>query len=111
MALKSTIETVCSDRYEGYINAVKESLGNDVEVVIDRFHVAQAYRKGADTLRKQGQKRLKKTLTPQEYQALKGLLWAFRKKKKALKNKEKVLLEQAFNYSSDLKKRMNSGMK
>jgi len=44
--LKATIESVATDMYEGYLNAAKESLGEEVEIVIDRFHVAQTYRNG-----------------------------------------------------------------
>ena len=72
--LKATIENVCTDMDEGYLNAVKEALGEKLEVIMDRFHVAQTYRKGADTLRKQEQKRLKQELNESDYQQLKGLL-------------------------------------
>lgn len=102
--LKATIENVCTDMYEGYLNAVKEALGEQVEIVIDRFHVAQTYRKGADTLRKQEQKRLKKEMRESEYQQLKGLLWAFRKHPDDLKEKDHQILEIAFTHSPDLKK-------
>jgi len=47
--LKATIENVATDMYEGYLNAAKESLGEEVEIVIDRFHVAQTYRNGRHT--------------------------------------------------------------
>jgi transposase len=102
--LKATIEDVCTDMYDGYLNAVKEALGEQMEVVIDRFHVAQTYRKGADMLRKQEQKRLKKELHASDYQELKGLLWAFRKNPKDVKEKEKQILQAAFLHSSELKK-------
>ena len=39
---------VCSDRYEGYSNAIKEVLGKDVQVVVDRFHVASLLDKMVD---------------------------------------------------------------
>ena len=57
--LRHTIHTVCSDMYEGFVNAAKEVLGKRVKIVIERFHVAQRYRSGADSLRKQELKRLK----------------------------------------------------
>ena len=50
MTLRKTIRVVCSDMYEGYINAVKEVLGKGVQVVVDRFHVAKLYRQGLDKL-------------------------------------------------------------
>lgn len=58
--LRKTIACVCSDFYEGFINAAKQVLGKRVRIVIDRFHLAKLYRKGLDTLRKQAMGRLKK---------------------------------------------------
>lgn len=57
--LQQTIHTVCCDMYEGFSEAVREELPH-VRIVIDRFHVARAYRDGLDDLRKQELKRLKK---------------------------------------------------
>lgn len=102
--LKATIENVATDMYDGYLNAVKEALGEEMEIVIDRFHVAQAYRKGADSLRKEEQKRLKQELDKAEYEQLKGLLWAFRKNPNDLKAKDHLVLNIAFNHSPALKK-------
>jgi Transposase. len=45
-ALRKTILAVCSDLYEGSINAVKEVFGEDIPIVLDRFHIAKVYRKG-----------------------------------------------------------------
>lgn len=101
--LKRTIKTACCDMYEGYINAVKETLGSQVKVVIDRFHVAKNYRKGVDSLRKQELKRLKKELTENEYKTLKGAMWALRKKEEQLKEHEKEVLIRLFSYSPLLK--------
>jgi len=101
--LKATIKTACCDMYDGYINAVKEILGKNVKVVIDRFHVAKNYRKSLDTLRKQELKRLKKELTESEYKNLKGAMWALRKKEKSLTEEEKIVLETLFTYSPSLK--------
>jgi transposase len=89
--------------YEGYLNAAKETLGESVEIVVDRFHVAQSYRNSADSIRKQEQKRLKKELSEKDYKQLKGLLWAFRKNPSKLTETEKYILETAFGYSQDLK--------
>jgi transposase len=58
--LKKTIKSVCSDFYEGFINAAKEVFGKRIRIVIDRFHLAKLYRKGLDTLRKKEMRRLKK---------------------------------------------------
>ena len=102
-ALKTTIHDVATDMYEGYLNAAKETLGESVEIVVDRFHVAQSYRNSADSIRKQEQKRLKKELSEKDYKQLKGLLWAFRKNPGKLTETEKCILETAFGYSPDLK--------
>jgi len=41
------IEEVCSDLYDGFINAVEEVLP-DAKIVADRFHVAKLYRAAVD---------------------------------------------------------------
>jgi transposase len=64
--------------YDGFINAAREVLPR-ARVVIDRFHVAKAYRACADQLRKQEIKRLKAELPKEEHAMLKGTLWLFRK--------------------------------
>ena len=70
--------------YDGFINAVREVLPH-ARVVVDRFHVAKAYRACADQLRKQELKRLKAELPKEEHAALKGTLWLFRKPWAALR--------------------------
>nr|CAA6829627.1 MAG: Unknown protein [uncultured Thiotrichaceae bacterium] len=62
--LKQTIVSVCSDLYAGFLNAVREVLGQRMRIVVDRFHVARLYRKGLETLRKQEMRRLKKAWNP-----------------------------------------------
>lgn len=97
--LKKTVKTVCSDMYDGYINAAKEVFGKDVRIVIDRFHVAKSYRKGVDSLRKKELKRLKEELTDEEYKSLKGAMWAMRKKEEDLTEDNEKVLSNLFNYS------------
>jgi hypothetical protein len=63
--LQATVRGVCTDRYDGYLNAVREVLPR-ARVVIDRFHLAKAYRGCADRLRKQELKRLKAELPKEE---------------------------------------------
>jgi transposase len=60
-AVQRAIRTVCTDLYEGFINAVKEGLGT-VQVVAARYHVAKVYRACADHLRKHELRRLKQEL-------------------------------------------------
>nr|QNO44697.1 hypothetical protein MHIOGHHE_00001 [Methanosarcinales archaeon ANME-2c ERB4]QNO44938.1 hypothetical protein ILGIOHEN_00001 [Methanosarcinales archaeon ANME-2c ERB4]QNO46275.1 hypothetical protein KJEMPLHC_00001 [Methanosarcinales archaeon ANME-2c ERB4] len=56
--LKKMVAEVCSDMYDGYINAAKEVFGEDVVVVVDRFHIAKLYRNVLDNLRKKETARL-----------------------------------------------------
>lgn len=100
--LQHTIQTVCCDMYEGFGEAVREELPQ-VRIVIDRFHVARAYRDGLDDLRKQELKRLKAELPASDYQQLKGNLWAVRKKPADLTATEKRLLRLLFRYAPTLK--------
>jgi transposase len=99
--LRQTIHTVCSDMYEGYIEAVREVL-KTARIVIDRFHVAEKYHDAVDTLRKQELKRLKVELPEEEYKQLKGNLWAVRKKSENLKPEERQVLDQLFSLSPKL---------
>jgi transposase len=96
--LRATIRTVCSDLYEGYLQAVHEVLPK-ARQVIDRFHVAKLYREAADNLRKSELKRLRKTLSKDDYEQLKGNLWAFRKNEADLEPKERAVLDRLFAYS------------
>ena len=99
--LRNKIKAICSDMYEGFINAAKEVFGNKV-VVVDRFHVAKLYRKGLDALRKKEMKRLKKELSEAEYKKLKGAMWILRKDKDELTDEELEVLECLFNHSPTL---------
>ena len=103
LRLIETIESVCCDMYEGYTEAVREELPQ-ANIVIDRFHVTQHYNKAADKLRQQEVKRLKQELPEEEYQLLKGNMWAFRKKKADLVPKERKVLRRLFSLSPDLKR-------
>jgi transposase len=100
--LSRTIKAVCSDMYDGYINAAKEVFGKGIRVVVDRFHVAKLYRKSLDELRKKELRRLKKTLSAQEYKKLKGAMWILRKPKQALSEDESEVLACLFKHSPDL---------
>jgi len=100
--LKQSIHTVCCDMYEGFTEAVREELSH-VRIVIDRFHVARAYRDGLDDLRKQELGRLKKELPDIEYKQLKGNMWALRKKPADLNTEERRTLRLLFRYAPKLK--------
>jgi transposase len=100
--LKQSIHTVCCDMYEGFTEAVREELGW-ARIVIDRFHVARAYRGGLDDLRKQELGRLKKELPATEYKLLKGSMWALRKKPADLDTEDRRTLRLLFRYAPKLK--------
>jgi len=100
--LKRSIVSACCDMYEGYTEAIREELPH-VRLVIDRFHVARAYRDGLDSLRKLELRRLKRKLPEQEYKALKGSMWALRKEKQDLTAEERKTLKRLFRLSPDLK--------
>ncbi len=97
--LAKTIRSVCSDLYDGFINAAKEVFGTRIRVVADRFHVAKLYRKGLDGFRKQELKRLRGELGEEEYKELKGAMWVLRKNNKDLSKDNKALLEKLFKHS------------
>jgi len=99
--LKVTIKRVCSDMYQGFVNAAQDQLPW-AKIVVDRFHVAQAYRDCADTVRKQEVKRLQQELSQAEYEQIKGAMWPFRNSPQDLKDEEQKLLERLFAYSPKL---------
>jgi transposase len=105
-ALRCTIERACTDMYEGFVRAIEEEVPW-AEVVIDRFHVARAYRDCADTVRKKELQRLKSTLPPAEYSEIKGAMWPFRKQPAALAPQEWELLERVFTLSPKLEEAYN----
>jgi transposase len=96
--LRHTIERACTDMYEGFVRAIEEEVPW-AEIVIDRFHVARAYRDCADTVRKKEFKRLKRVLPKAEYAEITGAMWPFRKRPADLKPSEWDLLERVFTHS------------
>ncbi len=104
--LKATVHTVCTDMNEGYINAFKEVFtepGYQINIVIDRFHVAKNYRKCVDNLRISELKRIKQEITENEFKKLKNVKWVLRKKPAKLNNAEKQQLEFLFTLSPALR--------
>jgi transposase len=102
--VRHTIQAVCSDMYEGFVNAAKEVLGKRVKLVIERFHVAKLYRRGLESLRKQELKRVKQTLPADTYGDLKGAMWALRKPDEQLTEEEQYVLGALFTHSPDLRR-------
>lgn len=102
LRLRKQVMAVCSDMYEGFVNAAKEVFGDGI-IIIDRFHVAQLYRGTVDTLRKKELKRLKRELPEEEYKKLKGVMWMLRKKSEKLCDEERKTLVCLFAHSPALK--------
>jgi len=102
LRLLQTIQTVCSDMYEGFTEAVREEVAS-AQLVIDRFHVTRKYREALDSLRKQELKRLRQELSEESYAQLKGSMWALRKKPADLKPEERKVLRILFSFSPKLK--------
>lgn len=100
--LRATVREVCTDMYEGYTGAVGEVLPQ-ASIVVDRFHVAKAYRDCADQLRKEVQRELKAELSETEYEALKGTMWLFRRAPQDLEKEESERLGLLFECAPDLK--------
>jgi len=100
--LRDTVQSVCSDLYEGYTEAAREVFGDKVVIVADRFHVAKLYRKEVDTLRKKEMRRLKRELAEEDYQKLKGAMWLVRKDPDTLDEEDQATLRLLFTYAPTL---------
>jgi len=105
--LRQTMKKVCTDMWEGYINAVTEFASAhaevSVEVVVDRFHVTKNYRECVDNLRKKECRRLKKELPEAQYAEIHGVLWPIRKNSEDLTAADQKKLDLLFEYSPELK--------
>jgi len=102
--LAKTVDTVCCDMYDGFINSVKEVFGSKVKLVVDRFHVSKNYRKAIEILRKKEMKRLKAELSEADYKKLGNIMWILRKNPLLISDDEKSKLNLLFKYSPLLKK-------
>ena len=100
--LRKQVKVVCTDLYEGFINAAKEVFSKKVKITADRFHVAKLYRKGVDKLRTKEMKRLKDELPEADYKELKGAMWIIRKREENLEPEDTKVLNLLFKYSPDL---------
>ncbi len=105
--LRETIHTVCLDMWQPYIAAVEEVFGDEVDITVDRYHVAKKYRQAADKLRQKELRRLKKELPEAQYKELKGIMWTYRKKKADMSPDQTDQLKQFFAYSPDAEKAYN----
>lgn len=100
--LKKTVKTICTDMYEGFINAAVEVFGVQ-KLVVDRYHVAKLYRKPLDKLRIKEMARLKCELPSEDYAELEGMMWILRRRHECLTQADKEKLELLYQYSPTLK--------
>ena len=105
--LHRTMKSVCTDMWDAYIYAVREFEQAhpevSVNIIIDRFHIAKSYRENVDALRKKELRRLKKELSAEAYDEIKGVMWACRKNNANLTDEERQKLRLLFDYAPDLK--------
>jgi len=101
--LRNTVQAVCCDLYDGYMNACKAVFKKKVPIVADRFHVRKLYRKSLINLRKSEFGQLRKTLTEKEYSELKPAIAILRKQKDYFTDEEKAIVEKIFLVSPKLK--------
>ncbi len=99
--LKKTVESVCTDMYDGFVYAVIKIFGEGV-LVIDRYHVSKLYREPLDKLRISEMKRLKTTLPEEEYSLLEGMMWILRRNHECLSEVERDKLS-SYKHSPKLK--------
>lgn len=100
--LRKTVRFLCTDLYDGFINAAREVFGRRIRIVADRFHVAKLYREGIEDLRKKELKRLKRTLPAATYKRLKGAMWALRKREGDLTAEERDVIDLLFQHAPRL---------
>jgi transposase len=101
--LRKSVQAVCCDLYEGYMNASKAVFKQKVPIVADRFHVRKLYRKSLINLRKSELVRLRKALIDKEYSELKSAIAILRKQKDYFTDEEKPIVEKLFLLSPKLK--------
>ena len=100
--LKRTIEGICCDMNEGYINASLEAL-KKVPVIVDRFHVAKKYRQCLVDIRKSELARLRKKLSDERYKELKLAILILRRNIELVSKEDRKELEKLFKYSPKLR--------
>jgi transposase len=100
--LKKTVTAICTDMYDGYINAAKSVFKKQTIIVVDRFHIAKQYRGELDKYRQKILKQLKDELPHHEYEKLKGAMHILRRNNECLTKREKVILDNLFSHSPEL---------
>lgn len=105
---KNTIKAVCTDMYDGFINSAKEALGSGIPIIADRYHVSRLYRKCLVSLRKKELKKLKTSLTTEEYHDLKPAISLLcTRKEYEITEEEEKQLEPLFKAAPKIKEAYN----
>jgi transposase len=102
-SLRKTIAGVCSDMYEGFINAAKEVFGPEMPIIVDRFHVAKLYRECLRKQRSKELKHLKKILSAEEYKKLGPAIRIMCQNKSYLTHEEQKIVDPLFQKSPMLR--------
>tara|TARA_X000001036_G_C20614782_1_gene780486 strand:- start:31 stop:1326 length:1296 start_codon:yes stop_codon:yes gene_type:complete len=100
---RKSIIAVCSDMYDGFVNAAKEVFGKELPIVVDRFHVAKLYRKCLVDLRVKELARLRRILSESDYKELKSAIAILKNNKEFITKKEKKELSKIFQHAPILK--------
>jgi transposase len=100
---RKTICAVCVDMCDAYIGAVKEVLGTNIPIVVDRFHVARLYRKAITKLRSSELSRLNRELSEDDYKSLAPAIRILIKKNECYDKEDKKELEILFQLSPAIK--------
>lgn len=108
--LKKTVNSVCTDMCDSFVQSACEIFGERV-VVIDRYHVSKLYREPLDQLRISEMKRLKKELPSKEYAKLDNMMWIVRKKHECLSSLEKEQLDLLYKHAPKLKEMHRAALK
>ncbi len=83
------LKEVTCDMWDGYVNAALTVFGQDVTVVIDRFHVMKNFQEQLTKARRE----IQRGLAPEQAKALKGTRWLWVKNWDNLTVKERLELE------------------
>lgn len=100
---RKTITAVCVDLCDNYINAAKEILSGEIPIIADRFHVAKLYRKAITQLRSSELKRLKKSLSSEEYKSLRPAIKILISQNECYTKSDKKILAALFKLSPAIK--------
>jgi len=93
-----------SAKWKLWHGLAKEALGTSILVIADRYHVSKLYRKCLVSLHKQELKKLRKTMTKEEYQELKPAISLLCKRKEyKISEQEKEQLEPLFKAAPKIK--------